>query len=94
MNIEQIFSYLEEFSIHRVGTAPTELVSWYITKQVQLELYANVFTLIVNGVKIPDIKHDKVVYTVKHTVQQLYRDALLEIEYNGVALKKLAKVRK
>lgn len=91
MTIEQIFSYLEEFSISRVGTAPTELVLWYITKQVQLELYDNVFTLIVNGVKIPDIKHDKVVYTVKHTVQQLYRDALLEVEYNSVAIEKFKK---
>lgn len=93
MQIEQIYEYLEEFSISRVGTPPTQLVLWHITKQVQLELYANVFTLIVNGVKISDIKHDKVVYTVKHTVLQLYRDALLEVEYNNVALKKLAKLR-
>lgn len=91
MSIDQIFEHLKEFSIHRVGTEPTELVSWYITKQVQLELYANVFTLIVNGVKINDIKHDKVVYTVHHTVQQLYRDALLEVEYNSVAVEKLKK---
>lgn len=93
MQIEQIYKYLEEFSISRVGTAPTELVLWYITKQVQLELYANVFTLIVNGVKIPDIKHDKVVYTVQHTIQQLYRDALLEVEYNSVAIQKLKKFK-
>ena len=94
MTFNEIAEKLKEFSIHRTGTPPNQLVSWYITKDVQLEFFANVFTLIVKGVKINNIPHDKVVMNVKMVIQQLYRDALLEIEYNGVALKKLAKVRK
>lgn len=94
MTFNEIAEKLKEFSINRTGTPPNQLVSWYITKEVQLEFFANSFTLIIKGVKINHIPHDKVVNNVKMVLQQLYRDALLEIEYNGVALKKLAKVRK